>query len=554
MSIEYLFSNPQYYPTIIRSTGLLSGEDRAQRINLLLGINVWLAARCKNTCVLKEELITSKIVLECKTSYENTHDPVAIIALLELGEISTVCSLTHLSERVALPLYEDPNQTVTHLFCKLGENTSFEPFWTIYHAIEKLGYPLDLEMYNLALARSPRRGDIGAILDSMKQSGIKADAQSYYYLILKSATYDDALVFFNLFLKENTDDSILMNNVVCEMINLAPSKVCVEQVFRHARISSSDISSVIRVESAFYARMIALAQNSTELFDNLEAAKQWLLVPPSNKEFFFGVLVPPFCFSLERIPVENELVPRSVSLFLDISCLGHPRSSYFNGTRAINQNRQLLMEALKKAIVRIGQSTLVFDLIQTVISHKINPSSCADLIWTAISIADSKEFLQELLDRFWMKNPNSKKVAFYLNQLEAELADCFYRFLCARQYSFSIVHFDALLANTSIPFDGLLQYSYEMEEHGVQANTDVIRLLLNRFITANDFKSIIVFAGNYGILPNEELMKALEERAIGDSQARDSILSFSIYQIEHLDITSQWKRFIVGAQIKLEQH
>ncbi len=549
MSIEQLFSSPQYYPTVIRSTGLLSGEERKDRIEKILAANAWLAARCKNTSVLEEKAIKNAIVENCKALFADKQEAVSIVTLLELGEIDTVCALLHMNRRVGIELSKDSNQSVPHLFCKLGQNFTFRPFWPVYNKIEELGYPMDLELYNLALSKLPKEGDPRSILNRMELSGIDASARTYYLLIQKSTTYQGALIFFNLLLGQKCEDSII-NDALCEMISMAPSKGDVEQLFRYARLGPSEFATSRRVEITYHSRMIALANNCQELIESLESFSKWFSINSSTKEHLFSIVVPFYCEGLDRIPYDHELLLKSISLFLDISCIGHPGSSYFNYVkRGKAQNRRLLIETFKKMMPRIGPSSMLFELFSIISSHNIRLDS--DLIWSAIEIADTSDYLQRLLDRFRIKTPSSRQVLDLLNRYNEETAKCFYDYLSENDFTFSIDHYYALMDKVS--FEKALDYSYEMEKHGVTATSQTIQRLLYLFTNRSEFKAVFVFASHVRLLPNTWLLYALKRRAVSEKFIKDIVLSLSIHHIEHLEIDSQWKRFLMDAQNKLRR-
>ena len=84
--------NPQYFDVIVRATGLLSGNQRFERIKEVASKNIWLAARCKNTCVSEEQEIVDWLIIRSSLLYNRFNDIQAIIALMELKEWGVILS------------------------------------------------------------------------------------------------------------------------------------------------------------------------------------------------------------------------------------------------------------------------------------------------------------------------------------------------------------------------------------------------------------------------------------------------------------------------------
>ena len=225
MNISSLLSDPKYNSAIIRSTGLLSGKDREERIINLLEHNVWLAAKCKNTCILEEDSITDLILLKCAALYKERQDPLSLVALMELGEAGVFCHLLNLGIRLAYKIYNESNQSVAHIFSILGENVQHDQFWEIYNLIVSLGYQMDIDTYNLALSKLYGDLKYQTILNAMESSGIKADATTYYHLITKSTTYNEAAEYY-LQLKEiaSSDSLDMLCGALRVMIRLTQTK------------------------------------------------------------------------------------------------------------------------------------------------------------------------------------------------------------------------------------------------------------------------------------------------------------------------------------------
>ena len=85
MDINYLYT-PKYFDMLVSSTGQLSGDKRFRRIIEIGKKNIWLAAKCKNTCVKEEPEIVDWIIRRCSILYQYFSDLQSIVALFELRE------------------------------------------------------------------------------------------------------------------------------------------------------------------------------------------------------------------------------------------------------------------------------------------------------------------------------------------------------------------------------------------------------------------------------------------------------------------------------------
>ena len=52
---EKFLYEPKCFEMLVSATGLLSGIQRRERIIAIAKRNIWLAARCKNTCINEED-------------------------------------------------------------------------------------------------------------------------------------------------------------------------------------------------------------------------------------------------------------------------------------------------------------------------------------------------------------------------------------------------------------------------------------------------------------------------------------------------------------------
>lgn len=542
MNLGALLSSPKYYSAIIRSTGLLSGHEREERIRQLLCANVWLAARCKNTCVLEEESILDSILIQCASLFEENQDALSIVALLELGEIGVICYIADLSENYVIPLYRDPNQSVSHLFSQIGEDFPLDLFWAVYHKIEELGYPLDIDLYNLAIARLPMEGDVGSILDGMKSSGIQADARTYFNLLSKATDYNEALAYYTLFEEAYTDDLGLKCDAFEKIIDLSPSREIVKDFYQAAGFSGESTVEK-RALVAYHTRLITLSNTAQERIESLETIKE-LLTSSSRKGYLFRLVIPAYCEKLRSASVLDESFFKTFSLFCEISNIVNPEGFLKNKSFA-NTSKQLIESALQRLISRISSPHLVFELFQIMRTNKL--AVCPAVVWAAVEIADSKEYLQRLLALYDIGRPDPRQVVHCLARFSSKMSDYLYKYLSSRDYPMNVFIFNTLIKRGS--FGRSIYYLGEMKRYEVQPDLLTIQTLMRKFSDKNELLQILSIAEGFQLQPDAKVFYAIKKRAEADDAIRDIIVSINHQDIESFGISHTWEQFLIDVHI-----
>ena len=547
MSFESLLGNPKYHSAIIRSTGLLSGQERMDRIKTVLERNVWLAARCKNTCVLEEDAVTDLILLKCASLFEERQNPLAIVALLELGEVGVLCYLSHMNDAFAFSLYNDPNQSVAHLFSILGENLSADLFWNVYHTIEALGYPMDVDLYNLALARLPREEDTRSILNNMESSGVKADALTYYYLISKSTTYQEAFAYFNVFWDENPEDDNLILGAIDKMIDLAPSGEEAERLYLLANIGANDSFKANKVRVSYLCRRIELSKDFIECSVYLEELKVLLASVKKRKAKYFGFVIAAFCRRIsEKLTIDISFF-NSFSLFCEMAQIVSPRG--FFKKKLQNHSRIIFDSAIKNVVKQMPSTHWVFELFRIMDSCLLQVNE--EVVRTAVEIAETRDYLLKLLEKYSIGSPDPRWVVSCLQRLKWDTADCLYTYLAKRDYPFNIFIFNTLIKKTY--FDKAIEYLDEMEGLNISPDIYTIQALMKKFRNRNDFLTALSIASDYRIPPDDQLYKSILKRTEYDKNLRQIILSINPTDTDYLGLTPQWERFLAEVHHDLKR-
>ena len=129
--------NPQYFDVIVRATGLLSGNQRFERIKEVASKNIWLAARCKNTCVSEEQEIVDWLIIRSSLLYNRFNDIQAIIALMELKEWGVILSFFGSPKKIPIQKWGD-NMVSTSIPTAFAVLSDYLPYDIVHRLFVRL--------------------------------------------------------------------------------------------------------------------------------------------------------------------------------------------------------------------------------------------------------------------------------------------------------------------------------------------------------------------------------------------------------------------------------
>ena len=546
MNLDYLLSNPRYYSAIIRSTGLLSGQERKERILSLIDKNIWLAARCKNTCVLEEEDITDEIINQCAKFFRKDRDVLSLVALLELGEMGVILFLLNKETKLAYAIYEDSNQSVSHLFGAIGKYCDPELFWALYHKIDELGYTLDVDALNLAISRLPKDGDIGEILSIIESSGIKADKMTYHNLIRKATTFQEALVYYPLFMAEvsNSDkDATLMLSVQSAIMQLAPTREDAMQFYHETaptlRGRPIDVS---KYQLLCTARMLSFVCNYQECYEILEDYRARLISLKKIHSTHLNLVFPFFCDCLSSLSFDGSFF-KSFTLFCELTHL-ICKDGYWTRKKADNQQRVLFDKALVRLISRFPAPVLVFELFRIMDNNllAIDPA----LRWAAVRSMRGSASLNQLLEQYGAGEPSPREVVSCLNNYGFEEADLLYTYLTTQDYALNIFIYNVLLKKA--PFTNSLRYVEDMQKHGIIPDIVTIQSLMRNVATPDQLLTVFSIASHSGILPDSQLSLSVTRKVMNNDELKESVKNISDEDLEPFGMSPPWETIIAEIQ------
>ena len=226
MDSQFLYM-PKYFDMLISSAGQLSGEKRYRRVIEIGKKNIWLAAKCKNTCVKEEAEIVDWIIYRCSILYRKFGDLQSLITLFELREYGVLGYLLGLVNKRG-----ELNKIITKLiytrasfsdaFSDIVELLDFSFGLKLFHRFIELGYVFNVQAYNKLIAMAKSTEDVRELTSMMLSSGIEANAITYFHLLRREKKYESAFIYFDLFKKEV--DLISQKDLVEEAYGLMSNK------------------------------------------------------------------------------------------------------------------------------------------------------------------------------------------------------------------------------------------------------------------------------------------------------------------------------------------
>lgn len=545
MLFNELLHNPKYYSAVIRSTGLLSGKAREDRIQVLLEENVWLAAKCKNTCVLEEDKIVDAIILKCAKIYEEEGSALPLVALLELGEVGVFSYLLDLGDKLAYRLYYDPKQSVSHFFCVLCENVEIELFWSLYRQIEDLGYPLEIETYNLALSRTPKDRDARSILGEMEVSGVQADATTYYHLISKSPSFESALIQYNIFKKiVGPTEHNLFAGCVNIMMHFAATKEDVALLYKDYKDYFIDRSPSKLVESTYCSRMISLSSGFIECEKALKEYNQIATQLKSNNKTFFRPISMAYCDLIGRIKTSSDGLVDSFRLFCDVSFLFGAHNGYYSKSGETTY-KSVLDKSLHYSITHFKKIGIALEIISILEDYKIRVHP--NLIWDSIQLTDSQRIVLSLLEKLNPVEFEPKTVSIAIRNLPINVVETIYSFLYTHNIPINSVLFNVFIKRMS--FEKGIQLVDDMIKAGLSPDIQTIQPLLRKKFDRIGFLKTLSLCSKYNIKPDEQVFYTLRKQLKMSVEVKEIISSIYQKDIESFCIDQQWADLIADLQL-----
>lgn len=283
----------RFFNMLVSSCGLLSDEERFQRIKEIGKYNIWLAARCKNTCVKEEQEITDWIIRRCDNLYSLCEDLQALMALFELREYGVLSALmgiltkkseyNYLHKDIAA-LWNNEIGTVSQAFSVIYEFLPNEMVLKLFRRIKDLGYEMDQQAYNAVMQKMENLTELESLKIEMENSGVEANGLTYFFLIRSADSFEKALSYFEAFRKvadPKVDESLYLS-VYRHLILKSSIIYTTESLYRECKaLALEKTKKLLRVIQDYYCKMIQECntyEQAKTLFEEFtgEYADDWL--------------------------------------------------------------------------------------------------------------------------------------------------------------------------------------------------------------------------------------------------------------------------------------
>lgn len=542
------FYEEKYFDMIISSCGLLSGELRLNRIKEIAKHNVWLAARCKNSCVNEEEELVDILILKCANFIKNFNDIQSIIALLELEEYDVIHWLftnykaTKKVPQYLLNLWNNKNKTISLAFGVLSEIMPVDVAVNVFNRLQQLGYTLEQQSFNAILSRLENNTEVNRLMQNMKAQGIEPDAETYLHLMRHSSSFKEAYTYFvlcnNYFENDSELNHYFIEYVYSIMVDKAVSQEECDIIY-NAYCIKFDFNDIFKL--SYLLKSIQI--NNTYV----EIVKYY--------HYFYETFIRN---NLNIIPSNKKSKSRFYDTFKNII------NTYL--TKLLELDHQSMMY---NSIIKIAQSIVnktIKKRIKTIISKKItqiipflNFDECKILVETCDNYDLTPQQIVFCSMLKYIKNP--EQIQYVINCLNIndvlkneiansvlsnsihsvikygtnECAEYLFYTLNKKKYQFNIIIYNILIKK--FPFIKAIKVLDVMRNNGITPDIYSISPLLCKWESVDDLKHIIDVASESNIkadlMSEQALLKRINELGY-IKEIRRSLL--------HTIVEQSWKK------------
>ena len=554
---------PRFFDMLVSSTGLLSGEQRKERIIKIAKKNIWLAARCKNTCINEEGDIVEWLIRRAKFIYSNFHDIHAIAALVELreyGELSLLLDImvknpayANLHKDVFL-LIQKNERSVSHAFAIISQYLEKDLAVSIFRCLTELGYSLESEAYNAIIARAESREEIEELIQQMTQYGVEADAATYSQLTRKADSYDDAISYFNKFRSiANFSDIDNVVNAYNAMLRKAPNTEETKMLFNDFKAHYSNVFIQNAVSTAYYSRSIEISKTYEEakgyfkeyweryileLFNSQELKKK----VSSRKKRSIQVITDTYITRITSETIPYDTILEAVSAASQIySFLGkNIDRKYIEDVSNLILNSIHLSHDFQK-----GKQ-----LISIVLNNNLWISQrCFDEMLTLVQDKNNVDYVFDNKDLLHFRPQNILKA---IQVCQPDISE--FIFDTARDYHYpvNIIHYNSLIKK--VPLEKAFTLIREMISEGFVPDKFTIQPMLRKWTTIRDFTKIASLATSQFVLADERTAPTIAQQAEKNNLSVDFI-NFANEESEKINnsLGETWRKAINTASYILNK-
>lgn len=510
---KHYICEPRYFEMLISATGILSNTDRIDRIKSIAQHNIWLAARCKNTCVNEESDIVDFLIRRCFLLYERFEDIQAIIALFELREYGILSDIFGLSTKTRwLPmdirmLWNANDQSLSHAFTVFAELLPLDIVIRLFNRFLELGYMLDSHCYNAVLSRLKSTEEIDHIMTQMVSSGVEADAETYYHLARKSSSWESANMYYKSFLSVCNSQTAEHLIVDMHIKMLYKCKELQQVYYIYNQFNSFPISNKTKVEMVYFEKVIELSPSRSEYTTYYQKSLMQFINEKDlinknrkyKKELVSGILHVGIAYlnreALEHMEIEetircfNEVITqlqemgiKKIKVFTRPMCLViKEQDGYAKGKHFLESMQVHYKELDALCYYELLKKSLSLDEVKYALQ--------------GIGLSDNQKCPPKLMEMF-----NSIDITLLLAKCDEKMAEYLYEVLSKNDYLMNLIIYNAFLKQLSLKKS--LEVMDSMLLKGIHPDIQSIQPLLRKWNMINELIQILKIASINNIEPD----------------------------------------------------
>ena len=518
---DFYICQPRYFEMLISATGLLSNADRVERIKSIAKRNIWLAARCKNTCVNEENEIEEWLIRRCVLLYQKFEDIQAIVALFELREYGIISDIFGILTKSGgltkdiIKLWEDCDQSMSHAFIVISEHLPIDLAIRLFNRFIELGYLFESNCYNTIISRLRSAEEIDRLMTQMTSSGIEANAETYYHLARKSDSWESAYMNYKSFLtvcNSQTDKYLIVN---MHIIMIKKSKDLQQVSFFYNQLQSFNLSEPPFFELVYFAKAIELSHSRKEYtiyyrqfhmqYINKNTYENFR---KKQKRLFETRIMHVVTAYLDRLALEHMPINDTINCFKEVVPqlieMGIKQGKVYNG----------LVKPMSLVINEQNRYIEGKQFIEAMQIHQINQFCYYELLKKSSTIDEVKDALQgigfcdnqkcspKLMDMF---KPND--ITKLLARGDEKIAEYLYEVLLENDYSMNLIIFNVLIKQ--LPLNKCFEVIDSMLLLGIHPDIQSIQPMLRKWDNTNGLIRILQIANNNCIEPDKQSVLAI---------------------------------------------
>lgn len=551
---ESFLYNPKCFEMLISSTGLLTGDQRKERIKTIGRKNIWLAAKCKNTCVNEEQEIVDWIILRANAVYSKFHDIHAIAALLELGEYGVICILLGLTTKKIqyncipkdiLALLMENERSISKVFAVFSEHIDKELAISLFGCLTELGYTLESDAYNAIIAITDNQDEINDYLKRMKQSGVEFDVTTYYFLLLKTNTFKEAIAHFEkmrMLTSSESDKDLLKESYISILIR-ARTIEDLEHIRLDYEANVND--GYIKLYFAYYSQAIQLSRSFAEM------------------KYYHEAFMNYFTPKINTINKKQKRIIRRYFSFIVSAITNRVKEERSHFQEILDILLWYVMISSEQPFIRISKNTMVkyYYLVLDIVKELNDFQKCKQLIecmiknhyWIHHSSYDELlQYVQSTEEATFILGHKNltlfkpQSIVRAIQSCDDNVADYIFHVFEDNHYPLNVIHYNVLIKKSSI--EKAFQIIESMKKKNLTPDIFTIQPMLNKWETLNDLSIVIQLATSLSINADKFSALAMERHAEQNNLTTEFIdFSIELSRNNSSLYNSTWKSAIMEA-------